>query len=173
MSKQKEKIADPLFGTEEQKEAGFSEKSWIIISASSDDNTSVFYYNPGVDKFEEYEDFNHFIESNMDDFCCSGDNPSIHKIIKDNYASISGYSGKMVEDFDEESRKSWMQPEGSAAIMEFYKGGLNEEKLREVLQNIHKDLDNLQSQGAYEAADSHEYNQDPYKYYGVSRKDFL
>jgi hypothetical protein len=164
--------AEPIFGSEEQKAKGFCETSWVMISASSSESTSVFYFNPDVDP-EEYEDFNHFVEANMDEFYCEGDNVTKTKSIKDNFATISGYDGSMEEDFDEESGKSWQAPVGTAAIMEFHKGGVNQEKLKELIKTVHKDLDDLVSQGAYEAGDSYQYHKDPYKYHGVSRKDFF
>jgi hypothetical protein len=163
---------EPLFASEEQKAKGFCEESWFFISASSDDETKVYYFNPSIDK-EEYQDFKEFVESNMEDFCCPGDTDKPNKTIKDNYATISNYSGTMEEDFNEDSRKTFKVAVGKAAIMEFHKGGVSEEKLDEIVKNIHKDLGNLESEGAHVAAESHEYHKDPYAYYGVSKKDFF
>lgn len=163
----------PIFeALEKENPKGLTDTSWVIISASSGEKTEVLFFNPESSP-EEYESFKDFVEANMDDFYCKGDNVEKTKKIEDNFATISAYSGDMEEDFDEDSGKSWTAPVGYGAIMDFYKGGINLDKLPELVAKMEKDLDNLESEGAYEAKDSHDFQKDPYAYYGVSRRDFF
>lgn len=172
MINKKEIEAEPLFATEEQKAKGLCHDSWVIITASSEEKQQVFYFNPSVDT-EDYENFKEFVESEMDDFCCPGDDPQINKSIKDNYGTISGYTGKIENDYDEDSRKEFKTAVGQAAIMDFHKGGITKEKLPEILNSMKKDLEGLISQGASSAQDGSDFQSNPYKYYGVRRSDFV
>lgn len=172
MKNEKEIILEPIFASKEQKAKGLSDESWLILTASTEEKPKVFYFNPSVDP-TEYENFKHFVESNMEDFSSPGGKESTTKVIKDDYATICGYSGSMEDDCDEESRKSFKVAVGKGAIMEFHKGGVNEEKLIELVKAIKKDLENLESEGAYQAKDNADFQADPYKYHGVRKSDFF
>ena len=172
MNKQNTIIAEPIINTDEQKKVGLCETSWVIVKASSDDKTEILYFNNDIDPLE-YETFDNFVEINIDDFFCKGDNIKITKIIKENFATISGYDGSMEDDYDEESGKSCTIAVGTGAIIDFYKGGILQENLSLLIKKIHNDLENLESQGVFEAKDNYEFNKDPYKYHGVNRKDFM
>lgn len=154
---------EPIFSSKEQKEKGFCEDSWFLIIAISNENKKIFYFNHDIDPLE-FDNFNNFVESNIKEFYCPENSSSPSKIIKDNYVSISAYSGTIEEDFDEDTKKVFHIAIGKASIMEFHKGGFNQEKLLLLLKNIDEDLHNLEKDGIYEIQNNNENYSNRYKY---------
>lgn len=163
MNGQNEIKIEPLYASIEQINKGFTEDSWFFITAASNEKHILFYFNPSLDPLE-FKNFNEFIEANISEFNCINDSVKPHKIIKENYASISSFSGSLEEDFDEDSKKTFTVAIGKAAIMEFHKGGFSKEKISKLIDNINKDLSNIESEGAFEARESSDYDSNIYKY---------
>jgi hypothetical protein len=168
MNNKNEIIIEPLYASNEQITKGFCEESWFIIEVISNKSPRLFYFNSSIDPLE-FESFKEFIETNISVFNCPGDSSKPNKTIRDNYASISSYSGELEEDFDEDSKKTFMVATGKAAIMEFHKGGFNKETILELIKNINKDLTNLESEGVFEASDYSEHNVGRNKYNKIKR----
>ena len=171
MNKKNEVIIEPLYASSEQINKGFCEESWFLIEAISNKSPRLFYFNPTIDP-TEFENFKEFVEKNISEFTCPGDSSEPHKTIKENYASISSCSGELEEDFDEESKQTFIISTGKAAITEFHKGGFNKEKILELIKNINKNLINLENEGAFEASSSLEDSGGQYKYSRLKRSRF-
>ncbi len=154
---------EPLFASNEEKEKGLCFESWVLVSASTNEKTKIFYFNSSINP-EEYKDFKEFVESNMEAFISSKDASEPNKIIKDNYSCISSFSGKFEKDFDEEIKKSFKIAVGQANIMEFFKGGIKLDKIHELVENTNKYLKELENEGVYQIIENENYRSHPYKY---------
>lgn len=171
--------AIPYFESEEQKQVGLTKESWVAILATSEDTTEVFYYNPGVksipdideasDKPMTFEEFCEYVQEDRFPFDY-GDKPESNS--KPTFFSITTSSAEEYDDYDEESGKCWKALSGKAAVLDIYKGGINQETLSEKVKLTEKSVDDAVEDAKYQLGDSIEYSKDPYKYYGVSKKDF-
>ncbi len=174
----KEIEAVPFFDGEEQKSSGFSNESWVAILATSEDKTEVFYYNPSKKSIPEIDDedtpltFEQFCEYVQEEkFPFSfGETEST---VKPNFFSLGASSAEEDEDYDEESGKCWKVVVGKAAVLDIYQGGLNAETLKEKIKLTEGSVEDSVSDAVFNENDSIEYRKDPYKYHGVSRKDFM
>jgi len=162
---------EPLFASNEEKEKGLCDGSWVLVSATTNENIKIFFFNESLNP-EEYKDFKNFVESNIDDFSCPGDCSEPNKIMKENYACISSFSGTIEEDYDEDSKKTFKVGVGQAAIMEFFKGGIKLDKIQELVTKVEKHLIELEKDGAYQITENNSYKSGQHGYNRLNRKDY-
>lgn len=169
----------PYVDDKEQSSIGLNKDSLVAIMASSESKSTVLYLNLTEKLKEEYDisEFKHFVESFeendlYDYFPGKSLDSQKEKVENQNYVSISVSGFKMEKDYDEDSRSSWESPVAKVLIVDFYNGGLNKELLEEKAKELKKSVASLGNTVEESASDAQEYQKDPYKYHGVSRRDF-
>ena len=173
MKKEKEISIKPYFDCEEQTNIGLNQDSWVIIQASTNNATEVFYFNPKANP-DEFETFADFVESYKENDFYLEDSDGIEQTESKNknYISLSSTSSSVDQDYDEDSGKSWEVIVGTALIADIYNGGITKDMLPEKIKQLEKSADDLASEAADAQADAESYRKDPYAYYGVRRSDF-
>lgn len=172
MNKSKDLEIKPYFDDDN---GVFNEHSWVIVvgESASDDEVKFFYVTPEKAAEEELTTLKDFVSYFLENHDYEKTYDEKTAIEKDGFYSETHTLGEEDEDFDEDSGKSWKVYNGYALIVEGYKGGISKEDLPKLQKNMLKDLDDEVSNTADAVADTAAYNKDPYKYYGVSRRDFM
>lgn len=148
----------------------YDEDCWLIIDCRGKENKYVTFYNAKQDSDKEYETIKEYAKTYIENEFSNFDVKNVE--YSENGAIASGCSLKEEEDYDEETGRLSKSLNIESQIINIMRG-VKLENIVEIIKKTEEKLNNIEIDAKYDAAVDAEENKDPYKYRGLSKKDFM
>ena len=158
--------------TDETKEP-LNKTSWVCVFAKTNNDVMIFYHNQN--ESAEIESFEAFFECCIDKLYPRQGIYDTTKEIKKDFAHIEGYSTETQDDYDEQSKKQFTSSLGQGFVISCYDKGIapNLIPLEKIIKDAEKNLQQMEKYGKKQGLENIEFSKNPYRYNGVSKKDFF
>lgn len=149
------------------------DKSWVGVISQTGLESVIYFYNPSDDSVEPIETFEFFTEIIRDKLSLRLEKDGVVDLEKPNFSTYYGFTSEVLPDYDEYSGKPTETINVKAAIVECFKGGVEPNQIKDLINNSESVVDFIEQGKISEIKSSLKEDKDPYIRYGVNPKSFL